>query len=96
MRIRSVAHKGLRMLIEDGDSRGVPSAVIAKLVRMLSFLQDMADVEELRALPHWDAHRLKGSRRDTWSLTVTRNWRLTFRIDDEALEIIDLDYEDYH
>jgi hypothetical protein len=24
------------------------------------------------------------------------NWRLTFRIDRKEIEIIDLDYEDYH
>lgn len=30
----------------------------------------------------------------TWSLHVTRNWRLTFRI--ESDEIFDVDYEDYH
>jgi len=27
---------------------------------------------------------------------VTKNWRLTFRIDKDEIEIIDLDYEDYH
>nr|WP_246048387.1 hypothetical protein [Hankyongella ginsenosidimutans] len=27
---------------------------------------------------------------------VTKNWRMTFRIDAEEIEIIDLDYEDYH
>ena len=27
---------------------------------------------------------------------VTRNWRLTFRIDRTEGEILDLDYEDYH
>jgi len=27
---------------------------------------------------------------------VTKNWRLTFRIDAEEIEIIDLDDEDYH
>lgn len=26
----------------------------------------------------------------------TKNWRLTFRIDQSEIEIIDLDYEDYH
>ncbi len=31
-----------------------------------------------------------------WSLTVTANWRLTFRIDRDAMEIVDLNYEDYH
>jgi hypothetical protein len=32
----------------------------------------------------------------TWILFVTRNWRITFRIDQDEIEIIDLDYEDYH
>jgi hypothetical protein len=27
---------------------------------------------------------------------VTKNWRITFRIDQIGIEIIDLDYEDYH
>ena len=27
---------------------------------------------------------------------VTKNWRMTFRIDRKEIEIIDLDYEDYH
>lgn len=30
----------------------------------------------------------------TWSLHVTRIWRMTFRIEDD--EIADLDLEDYH
>ena len=39
---------------------------------------------------------LSGDRRGIWSLAVTANWRLTFRIDRDAMEIVDLDYEDYH
>ena len=27
---------------------------------------------------------------------VMRNWRIMFRIDQTKIEIIDLDYEDYH
>lgn len=64
--------------------------------RILSFLQDMERTDELRAVPAWKAHRLTGSRQDTWSLSVTRNWRLTFRIDRADTAIVDLDYEDYH
>ncbi len=63
---------------------------------MLSFLQDMESVEELRDVPTWKAHRLTGDRRGTWSLTVSRNWRLTFRIDPAEQVIVDLNYEDYH
>jgi toxin HigB-1 len=39
---------------------------------------------------------LTGDRKGTWSLFVTKNWRMTFRIDRQEIEIIDLDYEDYH
>jgi proteic killer suppression protein len=44
--------------------------------------------------PTWKAHILTGDRKGTWSLSVTRNWRLTFGIGDD--EIIDLNLEDYH
>ena len=32
----------------------------------------------------------------TWSLHVTRNWRLTFWIDEDEKEICDVNFEDYH
>jgi proteic killer suppression protein len=48
---------------------------------MFTFLDDMDDPEELRALPSWKVHTLTGDRKGNWSLSVTRNRRLTFRID---------------
>ena len=63
------------------QTRGLPPDAVGKLRRMLTFLQDMETVDELRTLPHWKAHRLSGDRAGTWALHVTRNWRLTFRID---------------
>ena len=74
--------------------RGLPPDAAEKLRAMLSFLQDMRDPETLRAFPLWKAHQLTGDRKGVWSLHVTRNWRLTFKIKDG--EIQDLDYEDYH
>ena len=62
----------------------------------MTFLQEMADAQELRNIPAWKAHRLTGDRKGTWSLTVTRNWRITFRIDPKEREIFDLNIEDYH
>ena len=96
MQITNVIHKGLHRLIEEDDIAGVPSVIAAKLRRMVSFLQDMEREEELRAVPRCNAHRLRGDRKGTWSLSVTANWRITFRIDREEMEIIDLNYEDYH
>jgi len=96
VKIRTVIHKGLRKFIEEDDASGLPPASAAKLRRMVSFLQDMADESELHAVPAWKAHRLTGDRRGHWSLSVTRNWRLIFDIDRAELEIVDLDYRDYH
>ena len=96
MKIRNVAHRGLRRLIEEDDAAGVQPAFAPKLRRIVSFLQDMEREEDLRTMPGWRAHMLSGDRRGTWCLAVTANWRLTFRIDRDQMEIIDLDYEDYH
>jgi len=63
---------------------------------MLAFLDDMQDPEELRVLAVWKVHTLTGDRKGTWSLSVTRNRRLTFRIDTVEREIYDVNLEDYH
>jgi proteic killer suppression protein len=52
--------------------------------------------DELRTIPSWKAHRLSGDRKGPWSLFVTKNWRITFRIDRAENAIVDLDFEDYH
>ncbi|SCX25464.1 type II toxin-antitoxin system RelE/ParE family toxin [Agrobacterium rosae] len=96
MKIRNVIHKGLRRLIEDDDATSLQAAVVPKLLRIVSFLQDMEREDELRTVPSWKAHQLTGHRKGTWSLFVTKNWRITLRIDQTEIEIIDLDYEDYH
>jgi toxin HigB-1 len=96
MKIRNVIHKGLRRFIEDDDASGLQPAVVTKVQRIVSFLQDMEQEQEFRTVQSWKAHMLTGDRKGTWSLSVTRNWRMTFRIDRQEIEIIDLDYEDYH
>ncbi|MBI4485818.1 MAG: type II toxin-antitoxin system RelE/ParE family toxin [Acidobacteria bacterium] len=94
MKVRSIAHKGLRRLYEDNSSKGVSADTVDKLRKMLAFLDAMQNPEELRALSTWRAHMLTGDRKGTWSLYVTRNRRMTFRIEDD--EIIDINLEDYH
>lgn len=95
MQIESIRHKALRNFAETGSAKGLPGNLVARLRNMLAYLDATEMVEELRAPPNFGAHELTGHRRGTWLLTVTRNWRMTFRIND-ALAIEDLDLEDYH
>ncbi|MGA2259932.1 MAG: type II toxin-antitoxin system RelE/ParE family toxin [Acidobacteriota bacterium] len=96
MKIRNVAHRGLRRFLQRNDASGLAPPVVEKVRNILTFLQEMADTQELRDVPSWNAHQLTGERKGTWSLAVTRNWRIAFRIDQAKGEILDLDYEDYH
>ena len=96
MKIRGFVHKGLRKLYEEDNARGVPPDTVDKLRKIFAFLDDMDDPEELRELPSWKVHTLTGDRKGTWSLSVTANRRLIFRIDLIEHEIYVLDLEDYH
>lgn len=96
MKIRSFAHKGLKRLYEEDIAKAVPPETVDKLRKMLAFLDDMQDPEELRSLAAWKAHTLAGDRKGAWSLSVTRNRRLTFCIDSAEREIYHVNLEDYH
>ena len=95
MKIRSFAHKGLKRLYAEDSAKGVPPDTVDKLRKMFAFLDAMQDADELRALTVWKVHTLTGDRKGAWSLSITRNRRLTFSIDSER-QICDLNLEDYH
>jgi len=96
MKIRDFIHKGLTRLYEEDSAKGVPASSADKLRKMLAFLDGMDDAEELQGLPTWKAHRLTGDRKGTWSLSVTGNLRLTFRVDAVEREIREMNLEDDH
>ncbi len=85
----------MKLYAED-SVKGVPPDTVDKLRKMLAFLDDMEDPEELRALPSWKVHTLTGDRKGTWSLSVTGNQRLTFRVDTRERELCYVNLEDYH
>jgi toxin HigB-1 len=96
VKIRNFAHKGLKWLYAEDISKGVPPDTVDKLRKMFLYLDNIEDPEELRALTAWKVHTLTGDRKETWSLSVTGNRRLTFRIDVAECEICDVNLEDYH
>ena len=97
MKTRNFVHRGLKRLYEEDDkAKGVPPETVDKLRKILAYLDDMESSEELRSLTVWKAHTLTGDRKGVWSLSATRNRRLTFHIDATENEICDLNLEDYH
>jgi proteic killer suppression protein len=96
VKIRNFVHKGLQRLYAEGNAKGVPADTVDKLRKIFYFLDAMQNADELRVLTAWKPHTLTGDRKGTVSLSVTRNRRLTFRIDATEQEVCDVNLEDYH
>ncbi len=91
--IRSFRHKGLEAFFTKDDPRKIPADRVDRLTRLLDRL-DGAKVPQDMNLPGWDFHELKGNRKGTYAVSVSGNWRMTFRF--QPPDAIDVNLEDYH
>ena len=91
--ILNFKHKGLKRLYEADSTRGVRHDHVNKLRNILARLDVAIQPEDL-TIPGFRLHRLKGKRKETWSIKVSANWRVTFRFLGD--NVADVDYEDYH
>lgn len=95
MEIESIRHKALRRFVETGKAKGLPGDLVPRLLKMVSFIIDAGSLDELATPPNYGLHPMTGNRLGTWSMTVTKNWRMTFTLT-ETGAVADLDLEDYH
>jgi proteic killer suppression protein len=94
MDIESISHKGLRRFFETGNTKGLVGDM-ARIRKMLAYIDAAESFDELAVPPNYGLHELGGDKAGRWSMTVTRNWRLTFiKLDEQS--IAELDLEDYH
>ncbi|MAY36628.1 MAG: peptidase [Spongiibacteraceae bacterium] len=91
--IRSFRHKGLAKFFYSGSTAGVQAAHAKRLRLILGLLHAASDVRDVD-LPGLRLHELSGTRSGIWSVTVSGNWRVTFRFAGGDAEIVN--YEDYH
>ncbi|MEL7831817.1 type II toxin-antitoxin system RelE/ParE family toxin [Citromicrobium bathyomarinum] len=99
MKIVSVKDKRVKKLVQRPtltSVKGLDGLEVRKIVEMITAIRVMTNPLQLVAVPSWKAHELKPGQPGKWSLTVTRNYRLTFIVDQNAQEVSVLDYEDYH
>jgi len=59
----------------------------------LAALDTTQCIEDLD-IPGYRLHKLKGKLKELWSITVSGNWRITFKFSDGNVYIVN--YEDYH
>jgi proteic killer suppression protein len=91
--IKSFRHKGLERFFRKSDPRGIQAQHAGRIGRILALLDEASNPEQL-TVPGMYLHPLKRERKGEWAITVSGNWRITFRFEGEDVIVVNL--EDYH
>jgi proteic killer suppression protein len=95
MAIRTFAHAGVKDVFLTGRSRRIGARFHRRMSLVLDALDGATGVVDLRAVRGF--HALEGARAGTFAMSVSGNWRLTFRFEHGTTgDILDVDFEDYH
>jgi toxin HigB-1 len=91
--IQSFKHRGLKALYDGRTARKVAPTHVEKLRDILAVLDRSRGPDDMN-VPGFRLHPLKGILSGYWAVSVSENWRVTFRFDNG--HAVDVDYMDYH
>lgn len=91
--IRNFRHKGLERYFAKSDRSGIDARQADRIRRILDRLDAAAAPGDM-GLPGYRFHSLKGDRKGAYAVSVSGNWRITFRF--ERGDAVDVNLEDYH
>ena len=91
--IKGFAHKGLEKFFRSGSMAGIQAKHANRLRVQLAMLDNARRPEDMNARG-WRLHPLRAELKGHWAVTVSGNWRLTFRFEGEDATLVD--YQDYH
>jgi proteic killer suppression protein len=91
--IRSFKHRDLKALYDGRTAKRVAPEQAEKRRDILAVLDRSRTAQDMD-LPGFILHALKGAPKGHYAVSVSGNWRVTFRIEDG--HAVDVDYANYH
>ena len=91
--IQSFRSRSLKRFWERNDLSKLPADRIQRIGMILDRLDAAASPEDLN-LPGLSFHKLSGSSKRRYAVSVSANWRITFGWHDQGA--VEIDLEDYH
>ena len=91
--IRSIKHRGLKRLVGRDDKSGLNAEQLPRIIDVLANLNVAAGPSDLD-LPGYRLHALSGDYKGFWSIRISGNFRIVFRMEDG--DVYDVDLVDYH
>lgn len=95
--IRNFSNKIAMDIWETNSSKSLPKEYWIRAKALLTIMNSTSAIEDLRIKgqpPNIRLHKLKGDRKDDWSVTIKLPWCITFKF--KSGEFIDVRIEDYH
>ena len=91
--IQSVKHRGLRSLYTGRGAHRIAPEHVRRVRRILGVLDESSTPQDMN-LPGFRLHALSGTYKGHYAVSVSGNWRVTVRFENE--HAVDVDYMDYH
>ncbi len=95
--IRSFDNKIAKQIWENDSSKSLPKELWLRAKALLTIMHGTVDLNDLKIKgqpPNIRLHKLQGSRKDEWSVTIKLPWCITFKF--RSGEFIDIKIENYH
>lgn len=91
--IKGFRHKGLERFFTKSERKGIDARQADRIRRILDRLDAAVRPEDMD-LPGYRFHGLVGRLKGFYAVSVSGNWRITFRFSQS--DAIDVNLEDYH
>ncbi len=95
--IKSLNGKITKDLVNKGTSKRFPDRLDKRAIFLLMALSDVATFNDLKKIcepPSLKLHKLKGSMKEYWSITIEKPWCIIFKYING--EFHDVEIGDYH
>ncbi len=95
--IRNFDNKAAEDIWESDSSKSLPKEYWIRAKALLTIMHGTNDINDLKIKgqpPNIRLHKLKGNRKDEWSVTIRLPWCITFKFKNG--EFLDVKIENYH
>ena len=78
--LKDFKNKILAAFFREGNNKGIPKEFEKRIRVRLEALDSASCLDDLK-IPGYNLHELKGDRKETWSIALSGNWRITFKFE---------------
>jgi len=90
--IKSFRNKHTEEIWKGNKTLSLPPEIQEIARRKLRMLNNASDLKDLMIPPSNRLEKLKGDRKDIYSIRINQQWRICFRWDSDAFEVEIVDY----